>query len=151
MVLVAAFTAALLFLHEVVSAYQMSLLRALSRFWSLATGEWVALSVGSFVVEPVLLFVGLYYLSRRLDERLPTVLLLSALAAAVVVGSLFGQFVGWTVWHVPTPFSTALQRNLLYPSPVTLLHWQEFLAPLVRSFLTALAAIGLAQYRTWRR
>lgn len=145
--LVAALTATLLFLHEVVSAYRLSIGRSI-RLEPLSTGDWVVFTVGSFLVEPVLLFVSLYYASRHPDERLPMAVLLPTLVVAVVVGCLLGQFVGWRIWRVYTPLSTALQRNMLLPSPLTLLHWQEFATPLVRSFLTALAAVGLAEYRT---
>ncbi|QLG27723.1 hypothetical protein HUG10_09230 [Halorarum halophilum] len=96
--LVVVLTALLLFLDGIVTLYHTFLARKLSHWIELSVVERVAFIPSTFIVEPVLLFVALYYVSRRFDQQVPLVKLLPGLVVAVVVGSLLGDVVGVRIW-----------------------------------------------------
>lgn len=141
-------TAAIMFLDGLALVYRWFLREVNYQQMGLSPVNEFAYVFGPILFEPVLLFGALYYTARRIDGELPVWTLIPGLAVAVVLGGLAGQFTGIDTWPAATPLTFAQGYDLLLlHHPQALLYWQDFLGPLVRALLTAIAALGLAQAR----
>lgn len=139
-------TAALMFLDGLAIVYRWFLRDVNQQQLGLSPVDEFAYVFGPILFEPVLLFVALYYTARRIDGEIPVWTLVPGLAVAVVLGSLAGQFTGIDSWPAAPPLTFVLGYNLwTLLDPLGLLYLQDFLGPLVRAHLTAIAALGLAQ------
>ena len=73
-----------------------------------------------------------------------------ALGIAVIAGSLLGFFLSGQIWGV-TVYSAdgasvrVAWSSLLALDPLTIGYWRLLVEPLLRDFLTVVAALGLAQ------
>lgn len=143
--LLLATTAGITALHGVAVAMRFFLRDKNAQLLELSSIEWVAYILGPLLIEPVLLFGALYLLATRYD-RLPSVpALLPGLVATVVVGSLFGQYVGEQLFRTGwTPLAQARLQVLFTPDLGILPYWRDLLEPLIRASLTAVAAVALA-------
>lgn len=139
-------TASITGLHGLAMAMQFLLQEKNTQSLGLSGVEWVAYTVGPFLVEPILLFGGLYYVTKRSTQlpSLPT--LVPGLVVAVLLGTFVGQYAGeelfMTGW---TPLAQASIDVLFTLDWATLPYWRDLLAPLIRSSLTAVAAVALAK------
>jgi len=114
----------------------------------LSAAEWVTYTVGPALVEPALLFGVLYYASARCEQLPPLFRLLPGLAAAVVVGGGVGQLLG--AWLFPTGWTPVARvgTGAVFVADLRALPvWRDLLEPFLRSLLTAVAAVGVAQSR----
>lgn len=147
---VVALTTGILFLGGLTTVYQSVLRENLQNTFTLSPVEWAVFSFGAFLLEPVLLFGALYYVGFRSDGTVPLTTFLPGLGVAAVVGTLFGQYVGIQVWGSAVyslndvPFTQA-RGGLFVLEPPILGFWRVLVEPLVRDFLTAVAALGLAR------
>lgn len=143
-----ALTAVIMFFDGLALVYRWFLRRLNEQQPGLSQANEFAYVFGPILFEPVVLFVALYYAARRIDGELPVWTLVPGLAVAVVLGSLAGQFTGIDSWPAAPPLAFVLGFNLwtiLHPTGI--IYLQDFLGPLVRALLTAIAALGLAQAR----
>lgn len=137
--------AVLTFVHGVVLALRFFLRDRNAQGVGLSAVEWIAYTLGPFLISPVLLFGVLYYVGTSADELPPVSGLLPGLLIAVTVGGVLGQFVGGqllaTGW---TPVAQARIDVLIAPDPRSLPYWRDLVEPPVQAVLTAVAAIALA-------
>lgn len=147
--LVLLLTTGVTFTHGIAIALRFFLREKNSQTFGLSGIEWIAFTVGPFLVSPILLFGLLYYISTRAD-RLPTVSsLLPGLFLSVVVGTYLGQFVGEQLFQTGwTPLAQARIDVLLTPDLRSAPYWRDLLEPPIRSVLTAVAAVALARTST---
>lgn len=111
----------------------------------LSSINWVAYFVSPILFEPILLFGALYYTGVTMDRDLPLLQLLPGLALAVLVGGVIGQFIGLDITPTAAPIVFLKNSDFLALSPQLVIYWRDVLAPLVRAFLTVVAALGLAE------
>lgn len=145
-----ALTTAIVGLHGIAVAYQLLVRERNSGGFTHLGFEWVAYTVGPLLVEPLLLFVVLYVASRKLDERPSVIGMLPGLMIVVIVGTVLGQYLGeqlftsgWTPLAMLLGDGTAVLRLDLYVLP----NLRDLLVPPVRSVLTSVAALALAESR----
>ncbi|ELZ46005.1 hypothetical protein C464_11720 [Halorubrum coriense DSM 10284] len=131
----AAVSAALLFLETVVRSRQYSIREGQPVPARTALDLLVDVA-GTYLVVPGLLFVA-YYAIDGIGPRIPlTARSLGALLAAVVAGSLAGQYVG----GAPHSLRFLLGSNAFAARPLTARLWLDVFGPIGRDFL---AAVGL--------
>lgn len=137
-------TAGITFLDGIATAMRF-FLREKNEAFGLSTIEWVAYTVGPVLVEPILLFAALYYVTTQ-SNRFPSLsALLPGLVATVVVGTFLGQYVGERIFMTGwTPLAQAARLQVLVILDLGgLPYWRDLLEPLMRSSLTAVAAVAL--------
>jgi len=86
---------------------------------------------GSVLLEPILLFVTLYYIGIRFERQVPLVNFLAGLVVAVAIGRILELSVGTEHWIPPAHFSAVSNVGV----PVALLgvlYWRMRLEPSLR-------------------
>lgn len=144
------FTAGILFVDGLALAYESHLRAVLQDTGTLSSTNLFAYLWGSLLVEPVMLFVVLYYVSTRIEQHPSLSRLLPGLLVAVVVGSVFGVSVGGELWRHPMYYHTLLtSTGHMFTSThtQTLLSWQDVIIHLGRNLLTVVAALAVARVR----
>lgn len=145
---VVAVTAAILFLGGVATGYQSTLRDVLHGTGTLSPVQWVAFTVGPFLVEPVLLFGALYYVSSRRATSTSLAALVPGLVGAVVIGTLLGQHFGIQLGSISAVNDVPLMQargHLLDRDPRVLAFWRVLVEPLAHDLLTAVAALALGR------
>ena len=144
--LVVTLTAVFASVHGVVLALTFALREKNAQALGLSGAETVLYVLGPFLVEPVVLFVVIYYVGSHCD-RLPSLPgLVPWLIGAVVVGSVSGQFAGEALFVTGwTPVAKADLASLPILDSRVLPYWRDLAEPPVRALLTALAALALAR------
>ena len=146
--LVSGLTAVVLFLGTLAEAYQAALGESYSQTFTLSPIEWITYSFGHLLVEPVLLFVALYYVGSRIGVPSTPTVLLPGLILAVVGGNLVGTWIGanlWTATATDLPLIVLFGRtNVFILDPPILKYWEAMIEPLVRDLVTVVAAFSFA-------
>lgn len=142
-------TAVIVFLDGLAISYWWYLRRLNHDQLGLSTAHEYAWVFVPLLFVPVLLFLGLYFTARHIERALPLWSLLPGIAATVLIGGLAGQLVGVRLWPAAAPITFIQGSQLLsvHHHPQILFYWGDFLDPLVSAFITAVAALGLAQAR----
>lgn len=144
-----AVTGTITFLHGVVVALRYLLREQHAQMLGLSAVEWVAFTLGPFLVEPVLLFGVLYYVGVHRDRLPSPPVVLPGLLVAVLVGTALGQVVGEALFPTGwTPLARAGIDVLFTPDRGVLPYWRDLIEPPIRSLLTAVAAVALARSRS---
>ena len=140
-----------LFFGGFAAIYEIHLRDVQSHTFSLSPFEWVVFTTGDFLLDPVILFVVLFVVARRVDSPLDVQSILPGAVVAILIGSLLGQAIGTLIFRTGT--MTLLLGLVTRPEfwhftsfhPFIVLFWRSALEPVTADLLTVVSALSLGK------